>query len=68
MNLANVKTGDIVRVDKRGQTFYGFVTEKRRGELSVLPIDNRNTWRTAQAEEVKDFWKKAGRYHRKRKV
>lgn len=68
MKLTNVKVGDIVKVDKRGQYFFAHVNEKRRGELGVMPIDNRNTWRTASAEEVKDHWKKAGRYHRKKAI
>ena len=66
MNLAPIKPGDIVRIDKRGQKFIAIVTEKHKGEVVVVPELRHITYRTAKSREIKEHWKKAGRYYRKK--
>ena len=51
MNLASVKVGDIVEVDKRGRRFYAEVRETGP-ELALRPHDRRVNYYTATAREV----------------
>lgn len=56
MNLASIKTGDIVEVDKKGRRFHALVRGLDQGELAVHPFDRRVTYRQATAREVVGIW------------
>ena len=66
MELASVRPGDIVRVNKKGRVFEAFVLRKRKGELEIEPIQRGITYTTASAREVICHWAKRGRPRRRR--
>jgi hypothetical protein len=61
MQLAPVRPGDIVRVNKKGRVFEALVRAKRKGELEIEPIQRGNTYTTASAREVICHWANRGR-------
>ena len=61
MQLATVKPGDIVRVDKKGRVFEAFVLAKRDGVLEIEPIQRGISYTTASAREVICHWARRGR-------
>lgn len=64
MNLASLKVGDVVRVEKKGRQFYALVRDAepdelppqasntRSGYVPILPLDRRNTYYWATAREI----------------
>jgi hypothetical protein len=64
MQLAPVRPGDIVRVNKKGRVFEALVRAKRKGELEIEPIQRGITYTTASAREVICHWAKRGRPRR----
>ena len=67
MTLAGVSPGDIVLADRKGRRFYAIVTERRKRELAVEPIDRRVTYHVVKAREVLAIWRKS-RAHSSRVV
>lgn len=66
MDLNPVRTGDIVRVNKKGRIFLASVVSKievagKNSRLEVEAIARGITYREALATEVVDHWKKMGR-------
>ena len=59
MNISNVKAGDIVKVDKRGQFFLAEVTDIGKGEILIQPEIKHVTYRTAKAREVVAHYRKS---------
>ena len=65
MELASIRPGDIVRVDKKGRVFEAFVLAKRRGGLEIEPIQRGISYTSASAREVVCHWVKRGRPRRR---
>lgn len=66
LDLNPVRTGDIVRVNKKGRIFLASVVSKievagKNSRLEVEAIARGITYREALATEVVDHWKKMGR-------
>lgn len=61
MELASIRPGDIVRVDKKGRGFEAFVLEKHKGGLEIEPIQRGVTYTSASAREVVCHWAQRGR-------
>jgi hypothetical protein len=61
MQLATVKPGDIVRVDKKERAFEAFVRAKRKRGLEIEPIERGISYTTASAREVICHWARRGR-------
>lgn len=62
MNIAGIKAGDIVRVDKKGRVFEAFVDAKPAdGVVPIAPISQAISYRSATAREVICHWSKCGR-------
>ncbi len=61
MELASIRPGDIVRVDKKGRVFEAFVLEKHKGGLEIEPIQRGVSYTSASAREVICHWAKRGR-------
>ncbi len=61
MELASIRPGDIVRVDKKGRVFEAFVLGKHKGELEIEPIQRGVTYTSASAREVVCHWAQRGR-------
>lgn len=60
MNLASVKSGDVVRCDVRGDRFWGLVTDKRPGEVAVESATGRPIpAMTITARQVVGHWRQA---------
>jgi hypothetical protein len=66
MELATVRPGDIVRVDKKGRVFEAFVLAKRDGVLEIEPIQRGISYTTASAREVVGHWARRGRPRNRR--
>lgn len=60
MNLQGVRTGDIVRVDKRGRRFLAQVEDKEAGKLKITPILPNVNYFEASSREIVEHWKKMG--------
>jgi hypothetical protein len=61
MRLDGIKVGDIVEVDRLGRRFHALVTGNAEGALTVQPFDNRITYRSCRANDVRTHWAKRGR-------
>jgi hypothetical protein len=62
-----IRSGDLVKVDKRGRVFYARVLgASRLGGLALEPLDRRISWRQATAREVVDHWTHARADHAER--
>ena len=61
MELASIRPGDIVRVDKKGRVFEAFVLEKHKGGLEIEPIQRGVSYTSASAREVVCQWAQRGR-------
>jgi hypothetical protein len=61
MQLATVRPGDIVRVDKKGRVFEAFVLAKRDRVVDIEPIPRGISYTTASAREVICHWARRGR-------
>jgi hypothetical protein len=61
MRTAAIRTGDIVRLNKRGHEFEAFVTDRNGGELVIEPIRCGISYRTARAREITAHWAKRAR-------
>jgi hypothetical protein len=66
MQLATVRPGDIVRVDKKGRVFEAFVLAKSDGVLEIDPIPRGISYTTASAREVICHWARRGRPRNRR--
>jgi hypothetical protein len=66
MQLATVRPGDIVRVDKKGRVFEALVLAKRDGVLEIEPIPRGISYTTASSPEVICHWAKRGRTRNRR--
>jgi hypothetical protein len=54
MSLTGIVEGDIVECDIRGDVFYGHVTERVKGQITVTPIGVRAKYpRIVKASQVK---------------
>ncbi len=63
MELASIRPGDIVRVDKKGRVFEAFVLEKHKVGLEIEPIGRGVSYTSASAREVVCHWAQRGRRH-----
>lgn len=61
MQLASVRPGDIVRVDKKGRVFLADVTGKDKGRLKIQPHSGNINYFEAGAREIICHWRKSGR-------
>jgi hypothetical protein len=61
MNLANVREGDIVEINKRGRLFYARVQGKENHGLKLKPITSNTTYYDATAREVVGHWSRRKR-------
>ena len=61
MELASIRPGDIVRVDKKGRVFEAFVLEKHKGALEIEPSQRGVSYTGASAREVVCHWAQRGR-------
>jgi hypothetical protein len=61
MRTAAIRTGDIVRLNKRGYEFEAYVTDKNGGELVIEPIRRGISYRTARAREITAHWARRAR-------
>lgn len=59
MNIAGVKPGDIVHVDKKGRRFHAVVQGKEGRELLLMPIERNISYRSATSREVCAHWRKS---------
>jgi len=63
MQLAPIRPGDVVRVDKKGRRFMAAVTGRELGDsgrtrlLNISPLDRHESFRTATATEVIGHWR-----------
>ncbi len=61
MRTASIRTGDIVRLNKRGYEFEAYVTTKNGGEFTIEPIRRGISYRTACAREITAHWARRAR-------
>lgn len=71
MNIASVKSGDVVGVDIRGRRFLAYVDEiiKEKGKqshLKITPAEPNNSYYTCKANQVTAHYKKMQRKTAKR--
>ncbi|MBB4663706.1 hypothetical protein [Conexibacter arvalis] len=64
LSSKGIAPGDLVEVDKKGRRFHALVVslEQRdsgRFELSLRPLDNRISYRSATVREVVGLWRRA---------
>lgn len=59
MQLSGIKPGDIVKCDRKGQSFFAEVTAKDRGRLEVAPLNRAVTWREVTARQVVAHYRKS---------
>lgn len=63
MTTASLKPGDIVEVDKKGRRFHAIFKQRlgvgaalTGGELVVMPLDKRISYRQASSREITGIW------------
>ena len=63
MNLASLKPGDIIEVDKKGRRFFAISTKRlgtgavlAGGELVIRPLERGVSYRQASSREVVGIW------------
>jgi len=61
MRLADVLTGDIVLVNRKGRIFHATVTALEPRGLAIEPIDKRVTYRRCGSHDVVGHWSRRGR-------
>ena len=61
MRLEGIQSGDIVEVNRLGRRFHALVTANASGGLAFQPLDNRISYRSCRAHEVRAHWAKRGR-------
>lgn len=52
MELAKVKEGDVVKINKKGRIFIAEITEKSRGQVNFKALSPNISYTTATAREV----------------
>jgi hypothetical protein len=57
VKLTGIRPGDIVEVDKRGDTFYATAGRVGNGEVRFVPHSRRVTYQSATAREVVGHWR-----------
>ncbi len=61
MELARIREGDIVEIDKKGRHFLAWVRGKEPRKLKIEPFPGQNaTHFEATSHEVAGHWKKMG--------
>lgn len=57
-SLNTIHPGDIVEVEKNGRKAFAHVLGKLNGELEIRAITPGFTWRTVNARQVLQHWRK----------
>jgi hypothetical protein len=61
MRTARIRSGDIVRLNKRGYEFEAYITDRTGHEFRIEPIRNGISYRTARAREITAHWARRAR-------
>ncbi len=64
MTPAGVSPGGIVLADRNGRRFDAIVTERRKRELAVEPIDRSVKYYAVKAHEYRVIWHKRRAHNR----
>lgn len=59
MSISNVKTGDIIEVEKKGRKFYAMVTGLAPRMVSFDPIEKNVSYRNCTSNEVVGHWRRS---------